>query len=419
MIRGVKLQKLLEQNLNQGAGITGYRNQLRTFLGITENDNGEPYIDNKERVLNAKEVSFQEIAHTFLGRDYADKLVEAAQLGPMLRMQRYQEHEGSVVMPSHFANISAFNDTVAGLIDAMTIEAYQSPEYIGEQFCTVQPSRVNGGAMIGVLNDGQVGDNLIDGQPYPTVGLKETRVEIPENQRRGITIQLNRKVFDYDRTDQIQSATDAAGNSVARAKEIRIADTVQGITNTYERDGKTSNTYRTARGDVPVDFINASTNELVDWNDVNDALQVLEGNTDPGTGYEISIPDGFQILVAPQLRMNSATVLNATTIWTATQSQDSTRISPNPLPPFSLHASRIWYNRLIAAGVSEANAQARWQLGLFKRAFRYRQIVPFQTQQAPLSSEDVRRDIIGVWVCMEHGVPFTIEPRYAYRGTKE
>lgn len=65
---------------------------------------------------------------------------------------------------------------------------------------------------------------------------------------------------------------------------------------------------------------------------------------------------------------------------TLTQTRDSL-IRPVEL----VVASRIWYNRLIAASVWATNAPARWHLGDFKRAFQYRQIIPFAVTSAPLS----------------------------------
>lgn len=424
MIRGAKLQKLLAEEMNAGRGVNGYKAKWREFLGISESDMGDPRIDHANRVVDPNEVSFGEVAHTFLGRDFSGSMIrEAFEWSRRRQGLGMMEADGHVVLPSHFANISAFTDTVSGLLDALVMEAYLNPEFIADKVFTVKEARVQGGKMIRVGNDGNVSGDLLDGEPYPTVGLKESYVDIPDNQRRGNVIQINEKVFTYDRTDQVQQMAQSSGYATARAKEVVAADCFLGVTNTYSRDGNSSNTYLTAEGDLPNDYINSSTNQLIDYHDVDQAIQILEGNTDPLTGFEISVASqGLQMLVMPQNRMNAQNVLQPEWIrrFTPSASYTDALQAKNPLPPIDLIvASRIWYNRLIAAGVSTTNAPERWHLGAFKKAFQYRQNIPFQNVAAPLSSEDVRRDIVHVSVSREHGVPFVMEPRYSYQGTKE
>ncbi|AMV26112.1 hypothetical protein VT84_17065 [Gemmata sp. SH-PL17] len=414
-----KLKQILEQNMNEGRGLAGYRGQLREMFGITEDDNGSPFLNRAERLIDPLQLDAREIAIAFLGREVGGSDIRRAFA---LREQygSFSEAEGAVVLPSHFAKISAFTDTVAGLVDALTMEAYTAPEFIGDSLMEVKQERVNGGKMIGVMNDGNVSGDLLDGEPFPTVGLKETYVEVPDNQRYGNVIQINEKTFIYDRTDMLESACKNAGTAVARNKEVRQADCVLGVTNTYSRDGNAANTYLAAAGEIPNNYVNSSTNELTNYASIDTGFQILEGNTDPGTGFEITVP-APQLLVMPQRQMNLESVLYPEFIRRATDAgstlTQTQRSLIRPINPVIL--SRIWYNRLIAAGVSTTNAPARWYMGDPKRAFRYRQIIPFQVNSAPLSSEDARREIVGIWVAREHGVPFTKEPRFMYRGTKE
>ncbi len=408
-----KLKKLYEQAPGT------YRATLREMFGISEQDDGTNKLDRSNRVVEPKHISFDEIAHTFLGRHCGGSDVRRA-FGIAEQYGAFREAEGAVVLPSHFANISGFTDTVAGLIDAMTMEGYQSPEFIGDQLTTVEPTKMNGGKKIGLLNDGGVSSDLLPGQMYPTVGLKPTYIELPDNQRFGNAIQINEQVFLYDRTGAVETACTNAGKAVARAKELRQADCVLGITNTYSRDGKTANTYLDTAGDLPVNYVNSSLNELTNYASIDAGIQVLEGNTDPGTGFEITVP-APQLLVMPQSEMNMVSILYPEFIRRSSDSGLTLTQTPKSLvrnvTPVVL--TRIWYNRLIAASVSAANAKARWYLGDFKKAFGYRQLVPFQVNSAPLSSDDVRQDIVGVWVAREMGVPYTNEPRYVYMGTKE
>lgn len=412
MIRGVKLNKLLEQSVNSGQGVHGYTRQFRELLGITEGRFGESVLDLSQRQLHPHDFSFAEIAHAFLGREYQSRVKEVA---PARAYGRLMEADGHVVKASHFANINAFSDTVAGLVEAMVLEAYQSPEFIGDNFVTVVDRRVNGGAMIGVMNDGGEGEDLALGDPYPMVGLKETRVEIPENIRRGVGIQVDEFTFIYDRTDKVRDAAQAAGYSTKRRREIEIADQVMGITNNYQRDGVSSNTYLAAAGEAPNDYINSAAIGLENWTDIDEALDVMRANSDPGTGFEIAIPrERLTLLVHATKQMLTSTIVKAVTLEQRTASATEIRVGPNPLPPLNLVASDIWSRRADSALGGTANAVLDWWLGDFPKAFGYSQVIPFGMNEAQLSSEDQRRDIVAIWIAREYGVPFTKEPRFVF-----
>ena len=465
MIRGANLKRLLEQKLETaragkpGGGTAGYRHEVRKLLGITESaETGEPLYDRNQQAIAAKEIDFAEVAHDFLGRR-PDAATLRHAFDPQTRAHiRLLEAEGNVVLPSHFANISAFTDTVSGLIDVLTLEGYQQPKYIGDMFFETREARVQGGKEIGVRNDGGVSEDLAPNEPYPTVGALETYIHIPDNQRFGNVIQLNEQVFIYDRTDQVQQMATNAGEAVRRAKELRQADCVQGKKNTYMRDGVATNTYRkvadtTAPTDnagqrSPNNFVNAAVSQpLNDWQDWNVAKQLLSRNVDPATGWEIEVdPAETILLVSPDNELLTKTIVQSTGIQTRTTSPIATqatavmlnvRNSANPLSEFNITiaASRIWFNRLLLAGTNHptaptafsgsneldatialgdeaTKARAVWQWGAPKRAFRYRQIKPFNTFQAHFSSEDQRRNIVAVYISEEWGVPYCHEPRF-------
>ena len=488
MIRGANLKKLLAVHMdpteaakrNQGRianklrpfapGVRGYAQEVRELVGITESEEtGRPTFSRAGQSVKAQEVDLAEVAHELIGDARKDPAFLRAAFDPARRAQvSLMEAEGGVVLPSHFANVSAFTDTVSGLIDVMTLEAYENPIFIGDEFVEVKESRVQGGKEVGVRGDGGVSENLTANEPYPTVGAYETFVHIPDNQRYGNVIQLNEQVFIYDRTDQVQGLARIAGEGVRRNREVRIADMVLGKVNSYSRDGLNTNTYRITKSTATTNYDNAGprspnnyvnsklTQPLNSWSDWNVAKQLLSRNIDPSTGWEIlNDPRESILLVSPDNELLARTIVQATGIQTrsaglnamntasltqATSVQLDVRNSSNPLAEYGIRilSSRIWYNRLLLAGTNASNtpsggndvaatdildgtvamgdsatkAYAAWGWGAPKRAFRYRQIKPFQTAPAPLSSEDARRNIVAIYISEEWGVPYVHEPRH-------
>jgi hypothetical protein len=80
---------------------------------------------------------------------------------------------------------------------------------------------------------------------------------------------------------------------------------------------------------------------------------------------------------------------------------------------YSITASAIWDKVLADNNVTTFS----WLLGEPKRAFGYRQLVPFNTTQLVLGPKEVSSNVaLGVYV-QEIGAPFVQEPRYVYKGT--
>lgn len=431
MIYGRKLLSLVEQaNNHPDKHPDGYEGTFRKMLGLVRDPvTWALKFEPKAQEFSAKDFNFQELTESFLGRHgrvSESEVTEQMQRLPMVRAQialKMAEAEGHVVLPSHFAHISAYSSTVVGLLDAMALEAYQSPVFIGDQIFQDEETRMNGGKRIGIMNDGQWGDDLIDGEPYPTVGLKETYVSIPDNQRRGNTIQLNVKDLIYDRTGTVQEKAVMAGDAPRRGKEIKEADVFVGAVNPFSRDGQASNTYLDAAGAVPNNFVNSRVLPLDTFLDIDTAAIMLQSNVDPGTGFEIEMPEPYQVAVFPHQWMQLLAISRSTEVETRLADGTSTQIRRFQSPLVGINPvklSMLWYNRALAAIGSASPAQNRWWISSdFKRTFRYRTLIPYQTREAPLSSEDVRRDIVLVRVALEHGVPYVLEPRYTGMLTEE
>lgn len=422
-----KFRQLFEQhlNLNHGSSAAAYTftKQFRQLLGISEGVDprtGSKYIDLAKREVNPRDINVQEMFMGILGQDWQDNLKEK-----MHFVQRFNigEANGLSVLPSHFSNISAATASLSGLIEAIVYEPYDKAELVGMSLVKSQQRRTNGGRAIRATGQGGTDDPLQQNEPFPSVGAGEDWATIPVNERFGRFGEIAETAIIYDQTGQIQEVADTARYAVQRSREIRIADMMLGVTNPYIRQDVANDTYQAAAAAAPHDYVNSSTNELVNATDVDNAVQVMEGNTDPATGFEITVvKPNWQVAVMPQAGQNARTIMWANVVERRTESSAWNALIPAEklLPGFGLiELPRLWYNRLVAAGVSTTNAVARWHLWNGPKAFGYNILIPYGYDTVEPDSDMKRREIAMAFIVREHGVPWVMEPRYAYQGTKE
>lgn len=382
-----------------------YRNRLLEHLGMGHDDAGKPFrIATPE--LNPRHFSFQEVTRDLLGEDAARnprRISEAA------------------VGPSNAIEINMWSDTVAGLLGAIAFEGYNSPQFIRESMCTVRPVLMNGGYALGyTMKAGEVTGDIPVPMPLPDAAPGSTKLHLPERKRQGFSIQLT---DEYIRADIIGGAQENAfkiGENLAYLLELQSADCVLGITNTYERDGITGNTYLATKGSgvatngtVPMNYKNAEDNDLATWEDIDQARLILQGNTDPSNGREIYIPlEGSVLLVPPAKEMATKMLVGAVFIR-RTAGNDMYQ-SAMPMPALSVLSNFIWQNRLAASSLS-ANAADMWYWGNFKKAFAYLEYLPFTTIPGALDFADRISGIVFQLGVEARGVMATMEPRYVYR----
>lgn len=409
-------KKLIQ--LSEEVGQEKFKAEIGEMFGVVKQADGTKKYDASKAGIDAKNVSIQEIAMEFGGFPTVHAL------------SRHLLEAGGQVMPSNFAHINAYTDTISGLLDAIVLKGYQAVEFIGKELIGTRQTRRNGGKDIDITLDGQLKGEIPLGVELPSLGLSETWVTYPVNKRWGSKIEINKYDFIYDRTDKIQREATNTGYLTGYQVETAIAQTVLGITNSYKRLDTANNTYQTSAGASPFTYVNQLTNALLTYNNINLGHILLQKNYDPTTGLEISIPTP-SLLVMPQNQIQGQALIRATEINSysvaGTTNFPSTRTTfTNPMSGYDLKvASMLWYNLLVKAaasggeGASTTNAAARWHIGDFSRAFKWLIVLPFQTWSAPLSSADMAKGVSLVYLAEECGVPVVEAPEYAGKMTLE
>ncbi len=155
MIKGRNIRQMLR---DAGNG-RNFKAEFRRALGIQ----WDPVLERsyiKDPQISTEEFSIRNLTEEFLGREF----IEACHVGPLTstqmdtmkyateNMQEKALFEDTAIglSPSVFQDINAWNASVSGLIEVRLLAAYNRPDFIWEDFVEVQPTRVNGGKIIGI-----------------------------------------------------------------------------------------------------------------------------------------------------------------------------------------------------------------------------------------------------------------------------
>jgi len=319
---------------------------------------------------------------------------------------------GGAIDTTHFSNISG------QIVYSEILDKFESPELIGNNLVTNRPTQFNGERVpgIGMLSDDVqvVGEN----EEYPRAGTPEEFVDTPETTKRGLIVELTKEAIFFDRTNDLVAQASAVGDVLSVNKEKRILDTIFGITTTYRRNGTAAQaTYGDTHTNGDFDNLVAS-NALVDYNNVDTALQAFDLMTDPNTGEPIVI-SSIDMVVPRALLMTAARVLEATGIEQGAIDANTPRtMGPNPLNSQTVtrrHSFNIWESPYVK---NRTGSNSTWFLGDFKKAFRYMENWPITVVQAPANSEaEFNRDVVSAYKASERGTGAVYEPRFVIKCT--
>lgn len=313
---------------------------------------------------------------------------------------------------------AAFANITGQIVFSEVMQAFENPQFLAPRLVRTVPTGFSGERIPGM---GQIGDNaeeIGEGNPYPMAGFSEEWVETPETTKRGMIVPVTKEIVFFDRIGMVlQNAADT-GTWLAVNKEKRVLDVVCGITSTYRRNGQASAvaTYGDNAGSHDWDNLAAS-NALQDWTDIENALLLFDGLTDPNTGEPIVVNPN-QLLVPTALSFTAARIVNATEIREVTNT-NTTTISSNPLNGQRIGGAggplEILSNQWVKARTS---SDSTWFIGDFQRAFRYMENWPVTTVSAPSNSEmEFTHDIVQRYKVSERGVAAAVEPRGAVKAT--
>ncbi|MBS0207804.1 MAG: hypothetical protein JSS27_02520 [Planctomycetes bacterium] len=320
----------------------------------------------------------------------------------------------SLLEASDGVDVSAFLNITGQVIYARVMEAYTQEAFVVSKLVDTVPTRLDGEKIPGVTRIADDIDEIAPGMPYPSLGFGEDYIETPSKSKRGFIVPVTKEAIFFDRTNLVLARAAEVGELLGLNKEKRLLDLVIGTTNNYKWRGTAYNTYASSGAWVNV----KSGNALADWTNVDAAEQLFAEMLDPNTGEPVLVQPNT-VLVMPAYRHAAHRVFYAPELrYTTGGGPTSTAIARNPLGDYQVYDSRLAYRRLLAAGVSEANARQYWFLGDFRKAFAYMENWPITVTQSPMNSDaDFDADIVVRFKASERGAAAVLNPRYVVKST--
>jgi hypothetical protein len=345
-------------------------------------------------------------------RDLAEALVPDGR--EWVRMLDPRSTSGvSVLEATEGVDVTAFLNVAGQVVYSKILDAYTQEAFVASKLVQTIPTRLDGEKLPGVARIADHVDEVPPGMPYPNLGFGEDYVETPATAKRGFIVPVTKEAIFFDRTHLVLSRAAEVGEVLGLNKEKRLLDLVIGVTNTYNHNGASLDTYQTSGG-----WINQlAANALDDWTNVDAAEQLLADILDPATGEPVLVR-GTTVLVMPAYRHAAHRVFNAAEINYAAAGSESTTTAANPLGNYRVFESRLAYRRIVASGVAAADAKKWWFLGDFRKAFAYMENWPITVTQAPLGSEaDFTNDVVLRFKASERGAAAVLNPRFVVKCT--
>jgi hypothetical protein len=440
MITGRNVRALIKDS---GNDLFKYRARLREMLGVRvkDNPNGRFPFDlrESEAVISHEEFSIRDLYSEFLGRDYVDGLLNPKNDGDIPLREAINP-----VLSTNFQNISAVNQTIGGLIEQRTLAGFLLPEYIADRVFETQPTKVNGGKLIGIPNV-QLSDGFTpEGQEHSEMGQTERWAIAPANKKKTKKLALTKEAVAYDLTGELMGQGESMGKTLGYEKEYWCAGVAMGIdfpaatpgfiagltNNTYIYKGQPTDTpnatYQTAAGtgtSAKYNFINKFTNVMADFANFQAVQAKLNLMREFETGYPI-VANMADVMVSPNVEYQAKSVINATQVLNTTGGSGLSGVGKgtfagNPIPNVNLMSSVIWNKLLVDSGVSQTNADIRWWAGEFRKAFVWREVWPMAVLQAnPTSTEMLDKQIVNAWFASWYGTPCVRDPHYIVESTE-
>lgn len=426
-------------------GPVGFVKSIRGLLGLenaegvrNRNADGQPVLESQ--MLSPDAFSLKGLAVALFDGEH--NIERQLDLSGRAGFEGNVLEAGNDMVPSQFGNISAYNETVSGLLEAKMLAAYNRPEFIAPQVTTLIPSNKSQEKAIGISTPADAAQERKPGQPHPRAELSERFVKYPVTKNRSNAVDVTREAVMFDLTRQLLEHAEKVAQTLALRKEYLVMDTILGITNDYNYGNTTYYTYVASGGY----WTNVVNNDFLDWTALDTNYVMFSKMTDQETGQPISV-EARDLLVMPGRQAIANKILTDQQVRQGSSANTTTVTAPigygkNPIssnwnaPLVSPYAFKRVIDAASAGAPSDglierintqnsyswsasqkaAYANTIWLAGNFKKAFAYIENMPLTiVRAAPTSYEMADRGLVFSLFADEMGIPGVTDPRYVIR----
>ena len=161
-----------------------------------------------------------------------------------------------------FVNTGDFSNIAYQVVYSKVREAYNDPVLLWPELTTtVMTEFLNGERIPGIGRIGDKAENIEEGAAYPIVGLNEEWLQTAATVKHGFEIDVTREIIIADRTGVLLKWAGEGGRWCGVHKEKEVLNCAVGVTNNYNRNGVSSNTFLTSGA-----YINSQTGNALDTN---------------------------------------------------------------------------------------------------------------------------------------------------------
>lgn len=450
MISTIKMRDLYESRVKQSNGRFRFLTEMKHGLGLCDL-NGSDYRDaagnrilKSERSLRPEHFSLAELAEAIVGPTWrslfnpdsrelnrfttARALVETGTDSRSLI-----EAAGVGVDPTAFLNINTFTSVVGGLVEVKILEAFKNPNFIGDQLCPAEPTKLNGQKIIGINRIGDKGKKRLPGEAHVRAQFNERYVTTPETRENALAVDVYKESVFFDLTGDILNVAASVGDELGYRRELEILGLVVGATNSFNYNGTAYNTYSSSLN--AIGYFNDFSNPLVDWTSLQADILKFARMQDPYTQKRILVNPNT-ILVNPAKVATANLIIAATSTERRTGAGSSTpqttsmplNVSVTGSNPYSgqftILSSPLLEQVCTATAadgglaLSQSNADEYWWMLESGKSFRYMQNYPLSVaQSAPNQYEMLDKGIVATYFANERGIPSVWSPWHIVRNT--
>ena len=344
--------------------------------------------------------------------------------------ERDRKRGGHVTEAVHAVDTGAMANITGQIFFNAIQDSMKLDEFIGDQLVSPFPSNLQGEEKIpGIsVTADEFDENVVEGEPYPDIGLSEQFITIPAAEKKGGIIGVTKEALIADRTGLLIERMRSLGNGLGIRREKSIIDVAIGAINPYSYKGEARLTYGDgATAGEALGFINETAEALVDQTDIQIAenlyRRMREADTGEPLGYSPTV-----LLVNPDLEWQARGIINATQIREGVVGAAPAQqmIGDPRMPGWARNLtilSNEWLRDRLQAGITAAvggltgmTVGLIWFLGTPNKAFVWKEIWPLTVVEEPAGSPaQFEQDVAMRFKASYKGVAGVREPRLMIR----